>query len=120
MYATPTRTATPSRTTTITARVRQNSSATASLPTRSNLAQQGQPGPSNRPIKHVRFQNTELTESEKAWEREKERRRKELSGQLTFDTPGPKENPIDWTAGAITVVSVLLAGLWMLRSKRRR
>lgn len=46
----------------------------------------------------MRFQNTELTESEKALEREKERRRKELGGQLTFDTPPPKEDSIDWYA----------------------
>ncbi|KAL2162467.1 hypothetical protein VTH06DRAFT_7380 [Thermothelomyces fergusii] len=57
------------------------------------------------PVKHVRFVNTE---------------KDELGGVQGSEPPGPQPNPVNWKAGTITVVGVMLAGWWMLRARSKR
>ncbi|KAL2148950.1 hypothetical protein VTH82DRAFT_1636 [Thermothelomyces myriococcoides] len=56
------------------------------------------------PVKHVRFVNTE---------------KDELGGVQGSEPPGPQPNPVNWKAGTITAVGVMLAGWWMLRAKSK-
>jgi len=55
------------------------------------------------PAKNVRFVSTD---------------KEELGGVGGSEPPGPQPNPVNWKAGTITAAGVLLAGWWMLRSKK--
>ncbi|KAK4246322.1 hypothetical protein C7999DRAFT_15558 [Corynascus novoguineensis] len=61
--------------------------------------------PSVLPVKHVRFVNTE---------------KDELGGVQGSEPPGPQPNRVNWKAGTITAVGVMLAGWWMLKSKSKQ
>ncbi|KAK4152167.1 hypothetical protein C8A00DRAFT_16476 [Chaetomidium leptoderma] len=56
--------------------------------------------PRATPAKQVRFVNTD----------------EELGGV----PPAPQPNPVNWKAGTITAISILLASWWMLSSKSRK
>ncbi|KAK4043904.1 hypothetical protein C8A01DRAFT_12648 [Parachaetomium inaequale] len=64
--------------------------------------------PAAVPVKHVRFAAFVNVDDE------------ELGGVGGSEPPGPQRNPVNWKAGTITAVGVLLAGWWMLRSKSKR
>ncbi|AEO59308.1 hypothetical protein MYCTH_2128361 [Thermothelomyces thermophilus ATCC 42464] len=44
----------------------------------------------------------------------------ELGGVQGSEPPGPQPNPVNWKAGTITAVRVMLAGWWMLRAKSKQ
>ncbi|KAL2129892.1 hypothetical protein VTI74DRAFT_7167 [Chaetomium olivicolor] len=56
------------------------------------------------PVMQMRFVNTD---------------KEELGGVGGSEPPSPQKNPVNWRAGTITAIGVLLAGGWMLRAKSK-